>query len=129
MRRGALDGLTVTVKSITYSPVGSSSGLQEVMLKVQIHSYFTCSRCSQSAYREVITWKNLSHPNILPLLGVNTSTSPLYAISVRAEHGSLKEYLAHFPNAPRSKLVRQSLIYSPGPLSHDASSCSRPPKA
>ena len=69
-------------------------------------SVLSCSRCGQNAYKEVITWKNLDHPNILPLLGVDTSISPLSAISAQMEHGNLKEYLVCFPNAPRSKLVR-----------------------
>ncbi|KAF9643669.1 kinase-like protein, partial [Thelephora ganbajun] len=55
--------------------------------------------------REVITWKNLNHPNVLPLLGVDTCVSPLSAISAWMEYGSLREYLGCFPNAPRSKLL------------------------
>lgn len=105
VRHGTLDGLRVTVKSILYNSTGSSGGLQEVSLKVQILPHFACSHCRQSAYREVITWKHLSHPNISPFLGIDTSTSSLSVISVLAEHGSLTEYLLHFPNASRSKLV------------------------
>ena len=77
------------------------------MLNVQIWPYLTRSHCRQGAYREVITWKNLNHPNVLRLLGVDTSTPSLSTISARMEHGSLREYLVRFPNARRSKLVRQ----------------------
>jgi len=68
-------------------------------------------RRHQNAYREIITWKNLNHPNILPLLGVDTSISPLSTISEWMEYGSLRDYLVHFPNAPRSKLVTSFTVH------------------
>jgi hypothetical protein len=39
IRRGTLDGLVVSVKSIPYNPTGSLNGSQEVTLDVQIQSY------------------------------------------------------------------------------------------
>ena len=115
VRRGTLDGLAVVVRSIPSILTGSSGGSQQVIfttLDVHMQSYLTCLRHFQSAYREIITWKNLDHPNVLPLLGVGTSISPLFTISPHIDHGSLREYLARFPNAPRSKLVRESPVYS-----------------
>lgn len=87
VRRGTLGGVAVTVKTISNDLAGPSGGIRE------------------SAYREVVTWKNLNHANILPLLGADTSISPLSTISERAEYGSLREYLTCFPNTSRSRLL------------------------
>jgi hypothetical protein len=106
VRYGTLDGRMVTVKSIPFDMTTSSGGSQEVMSSAQIWSCVTFSRRHQNAYREIIIWKNLNHTNILPLLGIDTSISPLSTLSAWTEYGSLRDYLMHFPNAPRSKLVR-----------------------
>ncbi|KAF9781600.1 kinase-like domain-containing protein, partial [Thelephora terrestris] len=87
VRRGTLDGITVTVKTISCYLKGSLDDPQE------------------NAYREVIIWKNLKHPNILPLLGVDASILPLTTVSECMEYGNLREYLARFPNASRSNLL------------------------
>lgn len=105
VRRGTLDGLVVTVKSIPFNLTESPDGSQEVTLNVGIQSCLAGSRRHQNAYREVVTWKNLNHRNVLPLLGVDASISSLSTISASMEYGDLRDYLVHFPNAERSKLV------------------------
>ncbi|KAJ2920471.1 hypothetical protein H1R20_g16622, partial [Candolleomyces eurysporus] len=43
---------------------------------------------------EMRIWKNLSHPNILPLFGASNSTEePLFFVSLYAKHGSLVDFL------------------------------------
>lgn len=97
------------------------------MLNVRIWPRLSCSSCYQNAYREIIIWKNLKHPNILPLLGVDKSISQLRTISARMEYGSLMEYLAVFPEAPRSKLVRY--LFNKVDLCSRLPSCSMFPEA
>ena len=127
VRHGTLDGFMVTVRSISSGLTGSPGGSHEVTLNACILSLRLRSCFHQDAYREIITWKNLTHPNVLPLLGVDTSTSPLSIISERTEYGSLREYLARFPSATRSKLVR--LFLNVDDLSSRRASCSTPPEA
>ena len=64
---------------------------------------------TQQFYQEVLIWGRLSHPNILPFLGVDARTFPLAAVSTWMQYGNLREYLSHFPNASRLGLVRVSL--------------------
>lgn len=50
-------------------------------------------------------WKRLSHPNILPLLGVSTNGDNLRMISKLMSHGNLMAYLSTHPSANRLLLV------------------------
>ncbi|KAF9646439.1 kinase-like protein [Thelephora ganbajun] len=54
---------------------------------------------------EILVWGRLSHPNILPFLGIDTKTFPLAAVSAWMQHGNLREYLVHFPSASRLNLL------------------------
>ena len=54
-------------------------------------------------------WKHLTHPNILPLLGV-TITPKFQLISNWMSGGALREYIGKNPNADRLKLVGVPLI-------------------
>jgi hypothetical protein len=49
-------------------------------------------------------WKRLTHPNVLPLLGV--TITPFQLISNRMSGGDLPEYIDKNPDADRLKLVR-----------------------
>jgi len=48
-------------------------------------------------------WKRLTHPNILPLLGV--TIAPLQLVSNWMSGGDLPEYIKKHPNADRLGLV------------------------
>ena len=48
-------------------------------------------------------WKHLSHPNIVPLLGI--TPTPLQLISEWMPNGDLTEYIKKHPNADRLGLV------------------------
>ncbi|KAF9647235.1 kinase-like protein, partial [Thelephora ganbajun] len=59
--------------------------------------------------REIISWKHLSHPNILPLLGVSVSTGP-YCFSILTEwmsNGTVMRYTRSNPEANRLQLLSQ----------------------
>lgn len=55
--------------------------------------------------REVMTWKTLRHPNVLPLLGVTIVDKRFAMVSEWMEHGNIIEFLESV-NADRLKLVR-----------------------
>ena len=60
-------------------------------------------RNQQSFCQEAIMWKYLTHPNIVPLLGV--STTPFQLISNWMSCGDLPGYIKKNPDADRLKLV------------------------
>ena len=69
-----------------------------------------CYRCStfpQRLCREIIAWKHLSHPNILPLLGISMSQDPLcfHILSEWMSNGNVMQYARSNPGANRLRLV------------------------
>jgi len=57
---------------------------------------------------EVVTWRQLSHPNVLPFYGVfhlNNNRSRVCLISPWMENGNIVQFLSKFPDANRIKLV------------------------
>ena len=71
-------------------------------------------RSTQQLCREVLVWKRLSHPNVLPLLGVSVSKDPQYfrIISEWMPNGNVMEYVRSNPEANRLRLV-SSAVCSP----------------
>ena len=74
---------------------------------------------TQRLCREVLIWKRLSHPNVLPLLGVSVSKSPQHfrIISEWMPNGNVMEYIKSNPEANRLRLVR-SASYIPREVLH-----------
>ena len=60
----------------------------------------------QNFCMEVVVWKTLCHPNILPLLGVTTTNNQLVMVSEWMANGNITEYLKTNPNVDRLELVR-----------------------
>ncbi|KAF9790828.1 kinase-like domain-containing protein [Thelephora terrestris] len=57
-------------------------------------------------YREVIVWKRLQHPNIVPFLGVPTKIPPPYEIVFDwMENGTLIDFVAKHPEVDRIGLL------------------------
>jgi serine/threonine protein kinase len=67
-------------------------------------------RNSQAFCQEVVIWKHLTHPNILPLLG--TTIAPLQLISHWMPGGDLPEYIKKNSDADRLGLVGAPLSCS-----------------
>ena len=65
---------------------------------------------TQQFFKELVLWKTLHHPNLLPLLGVMISEDPHLFVTVWEwiENGNIHEFLKTHPNANRQKLVRFS---------------------
>jgi hypothetical protein len=55
-------------------------------------------------------WKRLTHPNILPLLGI--TITPLQLISSLMSGGNLPDYIEKNPDADRLMLVRVPPVVS-----------------
>ena len=102
---GSLDGSKIRVKRLFTSLDGPGQKITKVC---HPHYHFPCPLMlenPQDFYEEVITWKRLEHPNIVPLLGINTTPSPPQLISDWIPGGNLTEYIRNNPGADRLGLV------------------------
>jgi serine/threonine protein kinase len=61
---------------------------------------------AQTFCREVVTWKTLCHPNVLPLLGATMTEDRFVMVSEWMTNGSINEFLKAQLDADRLKLVR-----------------------
>ena len=62
-----------------------------------------CSQIPQTFHQVTVAWKHLTHPNIVPLLGV--TIDPPQLISDWMPGGDLTEYIASHPDTDRMGLV------------------------
>ena len=56
--------------------------------------------------KEVVIWKRISHPNIVPFLGVSEGPAPLCMVSEWMPNGSVRDYVGENPETSRLQLVR-----------------------
>ena len=68
-------------------------------------------RRPQMLCREAVAWKCLTHPNVVPFLGVVATSFQL--VSVLMPDGTLSDYIKGHPDADRVGLVGSLLIPSP----------------
>ena len=61
---------------------------------------------AQTFCREVVTWKTLCHPNVLPLLGATMTEDRFVMVSEWMTNGSINEFVKAHLDADRLKLVR-----------------------
>ena len=74
---------------------------------------YRCSTFTQRLCREIISWKHLSHPNILPLLGVSVSTNPrrFRILTEWMPNGNVIQYAISNPEANRLRLVNLLAVF------------------
>ena len=102
---GEYSGLPVAIKRLKTNE-GDSDRVFKVPLTDIAH--YCCSAFTQRLCREIIGWKHLSHPNILPLLGISMSADPhcLLILSEWMPNGNVVQYTRFNPEANRLQLVR-----------------------
>ena len=61
---------------------------------------------SQRFCREVVVWKTLRHPNVLPLLGVTMTENRLVVVSEWMANGNINEFVKVNIGVDRLGLVR-----------------------
>ncbi|KAF9781204.1 kinase-like domain-containing protein [Thelephora terrestris] len=84
---------------------GEVGGCPVAVKVIRRYSTVPIARAREQFYQEVLVWERLTHPNILPFLGIDTEIFPLAMISVWMRHGNLREYLVCFPSASRLNLI------------------------
>ena len=58
--------------------------------------------------KEVLMWRRISHPNIVPFLGVSEAPAPLSMVSEWMPNGNVRDYVGKNPETSRLQLVRES---------------------
>ncbi|KAF9785170.1 kinase-like domain-containing protein [Thelephora terrestris] len=90
-------------------------GGQEVAVKVmRIYSNSDLKEVVGRFCKEVITWRTLRHPNVLPLIGVTMSEAQFAMVSEWMSNGNINEFVKANPGENRLKLledVARGLIY------------------
>ena len=107
--KGEYRGRTVAIKHLRTKTEDEFDKIFEVSSPDRAHRNRSVS--TQRLCREVLIWKRLSHPNILPLLGVSVSKNPQYfrIISEWMPNGNVIEYIRSNPEANRLRLVSPSI--------------------
>lgn len=65
----------------------------------------TNSCISQRFCKEVVTWKALHHPNVMPLLGVTMTETQFMMASEWVDNGNINEFVKADANVNRLELV------------------------
>lgn len=101
---GEYMGCTVAIKDLKTNE-GDFDRFFKVCLMNLARSRYSTSE--QRFCREIVGWKHLYHPNILPLLGVTVSTNPprFRILSEWMPNGNLMLYTRSKPEANRLQLV------------------------
>ena len=59
----------------------------------------------QKFCREVVTWKTLRHPNVLPLIGVTMTETQFAMVSEWMANGNMNNFVKAHPDVVRFGLV------------------------
>ena len=57
-------------------------------------------------FREIVIWRRLSHPNVLPVLGVSPKLFPLCLVSEWMIDENITDFTSNHPEVNRLRLVR-----------------------
>ena len=109
MWKGECDGREVAVKVLrTYE----TSDIQKIIgVGYLLCSLSTCEPTDISVQRfckEVVMWKFLRHPNVLPLIGVTMSETRFVMISDWMVNGKITNFVKARPDVNRHGLVGSS---------------------
>ncbi|KAF9789484.1 kinase-like domain-containing protein [Thelephora terrestris] len=93
---------------------GEHSGRHVAVKVLRTYSTSDLQKIIGKFCKEVVTWRSLNHPNILPLVGVTMSETQFAIVSDWMENGNINEYVKENPDAERLPLlagVARGLIY------------------
>ena len=69
---------------------------------ISVQAEYLC----QVFYKEIAIWKQLSHPNIVPFLGVTDDPAPFSMVLEWMPNGDVRQYVNKHPEVDRLQLVR-----------------------
>ena len=100
-------GNPVAVKRLTMDKGDPEKIFKVPLLNLVYHHHHLCLASTQRLCREIISWKYLSHRNILPLFGVSMPTDPqgFCVLTEWMPNGNIMQYTRSNPEANRFRLV------------------------
>ncbi|KAF9645420.1 kinase-like protein [Thelephora ganbajun] len=87
---------------------GQLDGHQVCVKAFRTQTAANLGRIKRRFYREVIGWKYISHPNVLPFLGVSETLFPLCFVSPWLPNGNIIEYTRKNQRVNRLQLLAQA---------------------
>ena len=107
MREAEINGEKVCVKGLRTYAQGNDDTIKKVCPLVIRHWDASLKHLDrQKFYEEVVVWKRLQHPNIVPCLGVPTGKRPPFEIVCSwMENGKITDYVGKNPDVDRINLV------------------------
>jgi len=100
-KRSVLIQLTTCQKSSRYAGRGFTCNVNNV------------DDSWQRLFQEIVIWRRLSHPNVLPVLGVSPKLFPLCVITEWMIDGNIMDFTSKHPEANRLRLVRPNFSLIP----------------
>ena len=61
-------------------------------------------------FHDFVIWRRLSHPNVLPMLGVSPKLFPLCIVSEWMIDGNIMDFTSKHPEVNRLRLVRSLFV-------------------
>lgn len=102
--KGKQDGNQVCVKAFRTQGVENPDRIKRVRGVSRLRWEGELS-LDQRFYSEIVRWKYLSHPNLLPFLGVSETLFSFSIISPWLPNGNITEYVARCRKTNRARLV------------------------
>ena len=65
----------------------------------------------QRLFQDIVLWKRLSHPNVLPVLGVSPKLAPLCVITEWMIDGNIMDFTSKHPEVNRLRIVRLISVF------------------
>ena len=117
---GEYQGHTVAIKHLKTSKGGSDRIFKVFFITVTGRH---CSVSSQRLCREIIAWKYISHPNILPLIGVSipANSHRFRILTEWMPNGNIMQFARSNPAANRLQLASNVPISSQISLAYQES--------
>ena len=104
--KGRHEGREVAVKVLRVRPTSGSDKVMRVSYQCHCQSFTgKLIARTQRFCKEVLTWRALCHPNVLPLLGV-TLGERFEMVSEWMENGNITEFIKTNRDVNRLRLVR-----------------------
>jgi len=79
-----------------------------------VASDLTCEcvleKLRQRLFPEIVIWRRLSHPNVLPVFGVSPQLFPLCIITEWMVDGNILDFTSKHPEVNRLRLVRPTSV-------------------
>lgn len=108
--KGIYNGREVAIKALRVYKNEGKRKVSRVSMALRYGALWVPSAQAYSFrqvfYKEITIWKRLSHPNIVPFLGVADGPAPLSMVLEWMPNGDVRHYAKNHPEVDRLQLVR-----------------------